>query len=214
MWGKRAPLDHLLAASLSALLLAGIAAGGAFDAGSGRHRLVLLGLLGLQYLQNLFQNAIEGGIKDADHDAKAGARTFAAITGTRVVDGRLRPSATFLLTAWTMKGLQLGILAWMMARVVGYDLTSVEGTGAVVVVALSMIGMVGTMVTFSGEVEFDRPRLKRAFSAHEMLTYLGTIAIIVPLVGLTFAVAVVALPVVWFVASNIALYGRALEPGV
>ena len=214
LWGKSAPLDHLLAASLSALLLAGIAASGAFDAGSGRHRLILLGLLALQYLQNLFQNAIEGGIKDADHDAKAGARTFATVTGTHVEAGRVRPSTMFLVTAWSMKGLHMGILVWMAACVVGYDLSSAGGMGAIAAVALCIAGMAVTMARFLGEVEFDRPRLKRAFSAHEMVTYLGTIAIIVPLVGLTFAMAMVALPVVWFVASNVALYGRALEPGV
>jgi 4-hydroxybenzoate polyprenyltransferase len=214
LWGKRAPLDHLLAGSLSALLLAGIFASGAFDATDGRHLSILLGLLGLQYLQNLFQNAIEGGIKDADHDAAAGARTFAVVTRTLVEAGRVRPSTTFLLAAWAMKGLHMGILVWMAVCVVGYDLASVEGIGAMAVVALSMVAMAATMARFLTDVEFDRPRLKRFFSAHEMATYMGTITIIVPLVGLTFAVALVGLPVVWFVASNIALYGRALEPGV
>ncbi len=214
LWGKRAPLDHVLAANMSTLLLAGIAASEAFDPGSGRHRLVLVGLLGLQYLQNLFQNAIEGGIKDADHDAVAGARTFATITGTRVEAGRLRPSASFLLTSWTIKGLHLGILAWMSVCVVRVDTASAEGAVAAALIVLSAFAMVATMWTFLGEMDFDRPRLKRRFSAHEMATYIGTVAVLGPLFGASFAVAIVALPVTWYIASNVALYGRPLEPGV
>jgi len=214
LWGKRAPLDHLLAASLSALLLAGVAASGGLDVGSGHHRLVLFGLLGLQYLQNLFQNAIEGGIKDADHDAAAGARTFAAITGTRVEAGRVRPSTAFALTAWATKGLHLGILAWMAVCVAELDLASVEGLGLMALVAICMLAMAATMAEFVGEVDFARARLKRWFSAHEMATYLGTVVVIAPFVGGLFAVVLVALPVAWYLGSNIALYGKALEPGV
>ena len=214
VWGKRAPLDAVLAGSLSALLLAGVAASGGFDPGDARHLWLLLLLIGLQFMQNLFQNAIEGGIKDADHDAAAGARTFAAITGTRVEAGTYRPSNLFLRSAWSIKIGQYSFLLAMVSLMFGRGYGAPELVAMVTLVVLALAAMVWTSVSFLPEGPFDRPRLKRLFSAHEMATFVGTVAVLMPLLGWAFSVVLLVVPVAWFVGANVALYGRPLEPGV
>jgi 4-hydroxybenzoate polyprenyltransferase len=214
VWGKRAPLDAVLAGSLSALLLVGVATCGGFDPGEAWHRWLLALLLGLQFVQNLFQNAIEGGIKDADHDAAAGARTFAAITGTRVEAGVYRPTASFLRSALAMKLAQALLLLslWVLLYIQSPRPVDVAVSVPLLVFALAV--MVRTQGTFLPEGPFDRPRLKRLFSLHEMATYTATIAVLALLVGWAASLLLLALPVAWFLGANVALYGRPLEPGV
>jgi 4-hydroxybenzoate polyprenyltransferase len=214
VWGKRAPLDALLAGSLSALLLAGVAASGGFDAGEAWHRWLLATLVGLQFAQNLFQNAIEGGIKDADHDAAARARTFAAVTGTRVEGGVYRPTATFLRSALAMKSAQSLLLLslFVLLYIRGPHLIDIAVSIPLLVLALAV--MLRTQGSFLPEGPFNRAKLKRLFSLHEMATYAATIVILALLVGWAASLMLLALPVLWFLGANIALYGRPLEPGV
>jgi 4-hydroxybenzoate polyprenyltransferase len=214
LWGKRAPLDLVLAGSLSALLLAGVTAvyGPAFPTGS--DLALIAGIVALQFLQNLFQNAVEGGIKDVDHDMVAGARTLAVVTGTRIDDGVVRASRGFLAFAYGVKGVHLAVLVWMGLVVVRPDLGATAGVASVGLAVLGVGGMAFTMRRFLGDVRFDRADLKRSFSAHEMATYAATIAILLGVLGSALTVLLLALPIAWFLGSNIALYGRPLEPGV
>ena len=214
VWGKRAPLDAVLAGSLSALLLAGVAASGGFDPGEVWQRWLLSLLVGLQFLQNLFQNAIEGGIKDADHDAAAGARTFAAITGTRVEGGVYRPTAAFLRSALAIKLAQALLWASLLVLLYDRDPQLVDVSASSLLLVLALVVMTRTQRSFLPEGPFERPRLKRLFSLHEMATYTATIAVLAPIIGWVAALPLLALPVLWFLCANVALYGRPLEPGV
>lgn len=213
LWGKRVPLDAVLAGSLTALLASGVFSTGLFDTMSQRHWALLAGVAGLQFMQNLFENAIEGGLKDADHDQAAGARTLAVVLGTGVEEGTLAPSRSFVAAAAVMKAIHLSVLGWMALLVVGIG-KDAEGFAVGALVVVSSIAMVFTLVTFMARRPFDRPWLKRRFSIHEMATYLGTVVVLEPLLGPLQALVLLVLPVAWFVSINALLFGRPLEPGV
>ncbi len=214
LYGKRVPLDIVLAGSLTLLLATGVVASGKFDPASQPHVIILVCLASLQFRQNLFQNAIEGGMKDADHDAAAGARTFAAVLGVRVEDGDLVMGRGFLASGLTIKAVGLGVLALTVAYLVDPEDIPVTVT-VVALVALSATVMMGTLGRFMRRrVGFDRSRLKRTFSIHEMATFAATMAAFIPLIGLVTFVALLLLPVVWFAVANKLLFGHALEPGV
>lgn len=214
LYGKRVPLDIVLAGSLTLLLLMGVVASGKFDPVSQPHVIILICLASLQFLQNLFQNAIEGGMKDADHDAAAGARTFAAMLGVHVEDGDLVMGRGFLVSGIAIKTVGLGVLAFTVAYLVDPADLLVTGT-VVALVALFAIVMTLTMARFlRRRVRFDRSELKRTFSIHEMATFAATMAAFIPLIGLVAFGTVLLLPVLWFAVANKVLFGRALEPGV
>ncbi len=214
LYGKRVPLDIVLAGSLTLLLATGVVASGKFDPVSQPHVIILLGLASLQFLQNLFQNAIEGGMKDADHDAVAGARTFAAVLGVHVEDGDLVMGRGFLASGIAIKAVGLGVLAFTVAYLVDPEDLLVTGT-VVALVALFVSVMTITLTRFMRRrVTFDRSMLKRTFSIHEMATFAATMAAFIPLIGLAVFGGLLLLPVLWFTAANKLLFGRALEPGV
>ena len=214
LYGKHVPLDLVLAGSLTLLLVTGVVASGKFDPGSRYHLIVLACLAGLQFLQNLFQNAIEGGMKDADHDAVAGARTYAAVLGVHVKEGELVMGRGFRASSLAIKALTLGVLGltvmylthdadpWQMALTMGL----------VIIFASVMVLSLGRFM--APRLEFDRARLKRTFSIHEMATFAATIAAFIPLIGPMAFFAILVLPVIWFVVLNTVLFRKALEPGV
>jgi 4-hydroxybenzoate polyprenyltransferase len=214
LWGKRFPLDVLLAGSLTLLLLTGAMALGGFDPNYAPHVTLLLCVGGLQFLQNLYQNAIEGGLKDADHDAAAGARTFAAVLGVRVRDdGELVGGAVFTWSALLIKAAQISLLLYTAVEVT--DLSS-QGQSSVLwtLLLLTIAGMIVTTGLMLPPVRFERGRLKRLFSVHELFTFAAIITVVTPLIGEWGALGLFLLPMVWFMAVNRLLFGGSLEPGV
>ncbi len=214
LWGKRMPLDLLLAGSITLLLLSGAFATGGFDPTYGPHVTLLLCVGGLQFLQNLYQNAIEGGLKDADHDAAAGARTFAAVLGVRVDDeGDLIGGPVFNGAALVMKGVQISLLLFTAVEVT--DLSS-HGSSSILWALLIFLvaAMVVTTVLMLPPLRFERSRLKRLFSIHELVTFAAIVTVFVPFLGERVALGVFLLPMVWFMLVNRLLFGGSLEPGV
>lgn len=214
LWGKLFPLDVLLAGSITFLLIVGALALGGFDLTYGPHITLIACVGGLQFIQNLYQNAIEGGIKDADHDAAAGARTYAAILGVRIDrNGELETGWFFTNSALGMKAIQIFILLYMAVEVT--DLAS-HGMSSLLWVALivSIAIMIVTTSMMLPPVGFDRSRLKRIFSVHEMATFLAIMTVIVPLIGEWVALILFLFPMVWFMMVNRLLFGGMLEPGV
>jgi len=214
LFGKRAPLDVLLAGSITLLFLVGVMSLGYFDPSYDEHMAVFLCIGGLQFLQNLYQNAIEGGIKDADHDAAAGARTYAAILGVRVTqEGELETGWSFTNSAIVMKGVQIALLLYTAIEVT--DLQTMDSSDilwGLLILAISV--MIVTMSLMLPPVRFDRSRLKRIFSIHELATFAAIMVVIVPLIGQWAALFLFLLPMFWFGAVNRLLFGGTLEPGV
>jgi 4-hydroxybenzoate polyprenyltransferase len=214
LFGKRFPLDVLLAGSITLLLITGAMALGNLDLGWEVHVTLLACVGGLQFIQNLYQNAIEGGIKDADHDAEAGARTYAAVLGVRIKeDGEMDAGWSFTNSALGMKAFQMFLLLYTAVEVT--DLT--DHAMSTLLWALLLVAM-GTMVVTTSlmlpPVQFDRSRLKRIFSVHELATFASIMIVIAPLLGERMALGLFILPMAWFMAVNRILFKGALEPGV
>ena len=159
LYGKRVPLDIVLAGSLTLLLATGVVASGKFDPASQPHVIILLCLASLQFLQNLFQNAIEGGMKDADHDAAAGARTFAAVLGVHVKEGDLVMGRGFLASGLAIKAMGLGTLAFTVAYLVDPEDILVTGTVVALVTLFAAVMLVTLGRFMRRRVRFDRSRL-------------------------------------------------------
>ena len=214
IWGKRFPLDVLLAGSITMLFLVGAQALDGINPSLERHITLLACIGGLQFLQNLYQNAIEGGIKDADHDAVAGARTYAAVLGVRIdKNGELEAGWVFTSSAFIIKGIQIALLLYTAVEVT--DL-SVHGSSPLLwaILIVSIAVMVVTSSIMLPPVSFDRSRLKRIFSIHELATFGAIMTVIVPLLGEWVTFGLFILPMVWFMVVNRGLFGGALEPGV
>jgi hypothetical protein len=82
------------------------------------------------------------------------------------------------------------------------------------VLILTTAGIVVTAGLMLPPVRFERGRLKRLFSVHELFTFAAIMTVVVPLVGGWTALGLFLLPMVWFMSVNRLLFGGSLEPGV
>ena len=124
-----------------------------------------------------------------------------------------RPTRSLGASTVVMKAVHMVILGYGVVVVID------PGSGPwawafYLLILFSVVVMVGTMARFLSRVPFDRPALKRTFSVHEMATFLGSVVLFAPIIGPIAALAIMVLPVLWFVSANLMLFHRPLEPGV
>jgi len=155
----------------------------------------------IYFIHIVFNNAVEGGLKDVDHDTAAGAKTLATRLGVRIQDNTLFVTRPFVLFSWSIKMIFIGLIVslWLQPQTL----------------LVLFVGIVFfTMHTFLSATTFERTRLKRLFSIHEISSYFLLVLSLFPLIGLSPTLILLFLPFLWFILFNVILYGKALQPQV
>jgi len=179
--------------------------------------LIIYIIAGLGFTQIVFNNAVEGGLKDVDHDHIGDARTLATVLGVKVKKGKLKVSTEFRVFTWSIKIFHI-ILFLSLFINPDLDFWGYEPFYAQLILLILIFILIGvifaTTYRFLNFTKFDRSKLKRVFSIHEISTYFIVPLILLPLIGIWISIGLLLLPLVWFIALNLVLYGKPLEPQV
>ncbi len=173
--------------------------------------LVVVGLLG--GMQVLFNNSVEGGIKDLEQDRASGARTWMIFLGSKVEGGELKLSHSSVVFAYLVKALFFIVVISPMLFGLA-DSGEEETLAFALLAAMLASAMFFTMSRFVFARKYDRENLKKTFSVHEIVTFFLLPTAIIPVIGIFTALALMLVPLIWYVASNVVLYGKALQPQV
>ncbi|KYK25883.1 hypothetical protein AYK20_04320 [Thermoplasmatales archaeon SG8-52-1] len=167
----------------------------------------------LYFFQIVYNNAVEGGLKDVGHDSTAGAITLATFMGVTVEKGILRITKSFVIFSYFLRfiflalivilGLQPQLLFWSDKHIF-----------EIVIIVLLIVIYFATLFSFLRTMKFDRARLKKIFSINEMISFFMVLIVLSPMIGLYLTVFLIMLPAVWYLAFNVILYGKLLEPRV
>jgi 4-hydroxybenzoate polyprenyltransferase len=161
----------------------------------------------------LFNNAVEGGLKDVGHDFLAGAKTAATRMGVKVEDGKLKVTKSFSAFTCAIKFIYISLVVLIGFQPELNLWHSNENVTQFMVVLLTVVVLV-TLYKFWHPPDFDRPRLIRLFGVHEIAAYCLGPVILIPLIGYWFALLLILIPLFWFIICNIALYGKPMLPQV
>ena len=167
----------------------------------------------LYFFQIVFNNAVEGGLKDVDHDALGGAKTLATYMGINVYQKVVQMTKPFVAFAFSLRFIFLGLLVFLGLQPQLIFWSDKHVFQVAIVVFLMGIFFV-TLFTFLRSMRFNRSRLKKLFSMHEMASYFMVLIILSPIFGLWITVFLLLLPTVWYLVFNVVLYGKLLEPRV
>jgi 4-hydroxybenzoate polyprenyltransferase len=161
----------------------------------------------------IFDNAVEGGLKDVDHDFLAGAKTTVTRLGVKVINGKLILTKRFVFFAYSTKliFMSLIILAGLQPEV---NIWLSDKYFIQIVVIFLVIVIFGTLYKFWHPPDFNRPKMIRLFGAHEITSYFLGPIILIPLIGPWYALLLLLIPPIWFVTVNITLYGKPMHPRV
>lgn len=167
----------------------------------------------LFFFQIVFNNAAEGGLKDVDHDGIANAKTLPQALGVTVENGVLRITKSFIGFAIGLRLIFLALIVFLGSRP-ELDIWSYKHSFQMfIIVILAVISFI-FLSRFLKITKFDRARLMRLFSIHEMAAYSMLIFVLSPLFDAGLTIFLLILPAAWYMASNITLYGTLLEPRV
>lgn len=166
-------------------------------------------------LHLIFMNSVTGGLKDLDHDLLGGAQTTVNWLGANLTGAnQLYIPRALKIYALGLEGLWLLLLALPVPLGWLFYTAAELTTTVIVLIGLSVVVFATVARCLRSWSTFDRERLKRLFFQHEILAYWAFPILLWFYLGAARASAMMLLPVIWYVACNLALYGRPLPPTV
>jgi len=132
----------------------------------------------------VFCNAVVGGLKDADHDSLAGAKTTATRMGVKVKNGKMSVTKKFKIFSYA---LDLAFIILIILAVFQPEI-SLWQSGQYLILIIMVILMAIVIVTlykFLNLPIFERSRLYRLFALNGTATYLLVPIVLLPIIGLS-----------------------------
>jgi 4-hydroxybenzoate polyprenyltransferase len=160
----------------------------------------------------VFANAVEGGLKDVDHDYLGGAKTIPTLLGVKVVDGRLLMTKRFLGFAYGLIVLCFLLLFFLFMQPAINFFDGDYLRLSIVVVLLVLILFVS--FKFLSLSLFNRLKMKRLYAVMNSLAGVVLLITLYPFIGLEYLVILLLIPITWYVVFNTVLYGKPLQPDV
>jgi 4-hydroxybenzoate polyprenyltransferase len=167
----------------------------------------------IYFFQIIFNNAVEGGLKDVDHDGIGGAKTLAQSMGVNVNRGVVQITKSFASFAYGLRFIFLGLIV-ILGSQTQLDIWSYKHGSHMILIVFLAVVLLTALSRFIKSMKFDRSRLKKLFSLHEMASYFIVIIALSPLFSWQITLSLLLLPLVWYLIFNITLYGTLLEPRV
>jgi 4-hydroxybenzoate polyprenyltransferase len=167
----------------------------------------------LFFVDFIFLNAVEGGIKDIDHDYLAGAKTLATVMGVNVKEGRLLITKKFTAFAYGLKVIYIGLII-LLGFQPELNLWYSDEYIIYIIVALLVIGIFITSYKFLHLPIFDRSRMKKLYGVLNSASLSLIIIMLLPLIGPWITLLLLLLPITWYMAFNFVLYRTLLQPQV
>ena len=159
----------------------------------------------------VFCNAVVGGLKDADHDSLAGAKTTATRMGVKVENGKMLITKKFKLFSYA---LDLAFITLIILAVFQPEI-SLWQSGQYLILIIMLILMAIVIVTlykFLNLSRFERPRLYRLFLLNGTASYLIVPIVLFPIIGLNIMLILLVIPTAWLLMCNLILYGKPVQP--
>ena len=159
----------------------------------------------------VFCNAVIGGLKDADHDSLAGAKTTAIRMGVKVENGKMFVNKKFKMFSYA---LDLIFIILIILAIFQPEIGLLQSGQYIIllIIAILMISVIVTLYKFLNLPRFERPSLYRLFALNGTVTYLLVPLVLYPIIGLYIMLILLVLPTAWLLMCNFILYGKPVQP--
>lgn len=142
----------------------------------------------------LHMNAVEGGIKDADHDPLIGVKNIASVSGVKVTSKNIVIPGGF-------KAFSMGIRLFSMVLVFtpflfyGYDYFVWQ----LVLLLLGVFGVLFFSVKLLSIKTFDRDKIRKYIGIQSFLRYSLVPVMLISIIEPLLAVLLIILPIGWYI---------------
>ncbi|MCX6664687.1 MAG: UbiA family prenyltransferase [Euryarchaeota archaeon] len=169
----------------------------------------------LTFCQLLFMNAIEGGIKDADHDPLMNVKNIALASGVRVTDEqKLIIPASFKIFGFAI---QLCAVTFVFVPfIVTSSLFTFEIWHLIhlFLLALFAIGVLFISAKLLMLHTFERNKIRKLITAETFLRYSLVPLMLIPLIDILPAILLLILPFIWYILFAPLIGEKLFRPGL
>ena len=202
LYGKKIPgSDFFVAISMSFVFLYGALA--VADSSIG---ILTWVIFLLTFNQTLHMNAVEGGIKDADHDHLMGVRNIALSSGVKVQGRSVRIPAAF-----ASFGMAIRVFSAVLVFIpFVYGMKYYYWQLALLAVMLAGVLYIETkLVTLK---RFDRKEIRKLIAGATFLRYAVVPVMLMSLIGIAGGLILAVLPIAWYIAFTPLTGAKAFQP--
>lgn len=188
IYGKKIPgSDFLVAISMSFIFLLGALAVGVPN-------IITWIIFILTFNQTLHMNAVEGGIKDADHDHIMGVKNIALASGVNVKDGWIFIPQHFKIFGM---GIRLFSACLLFVPFVFYGYNYEIWQLAILVVAT--FGVLFFSVKLLSIKAFKRSTIQKYIGIQSFLRYSLVPIMLISIIGLVPSIILIVFPILWYI---------------
>lgn len=163
----------------------------------------------LTFNQVLYLNAVDGGIKDADHDIYMNVKNIALSSGVKVTPEKR------LIIPWSFKTFGLGIRLFSAVLVflpVFYGMTyQLWNLGLLLfIVAGVLFGSIRLLTSKT----FNRKQIRKNISVQTFLRYFYVPIMLIPIINILPAFILIIFPFIWYLLFTPFIGGKIFQPGI
>jgi len=164
----------------------------------------------LTFNQILHMNAVEGGIKDADHDHLMGVKNIALVSGVKVDGDNLFIPLRF--KAFGM-GIRLfsAVLLFTPFIFFGHSYYPWQ-LWQLIILAIATFGVLFFSVRLLSLKKFDRNAIRKYIAIQSFLRYSLVPIMLIPLIGILPGIILVFFPIIWYITFAPLLGEKLLRP--
>ncbi len=201
LYGKQfAGSDFLVAISMAFVFLFGALS-------FGRPTVLTWIIYVLTFNQTLHMNAIEGGVKDADHDYLMGVNNIALSSGVKVENNALFIPLGFKLFGMGIRFFSL-ILLFLPFVYFGYSYSVLQ----IAILGLVSLGVLMFSVKLLSMTHFDRDRIRKYIGIQSFLRYSLVPLMLLYIIGVEYTLVLIILPIVWYMVFTPLVGERLFKP--
>ncbi|MFW6149461.1 MAG: hypothetical protein ACOC6D_06355, partial [Atribacterota bacterium] len=160
----------------------------------GRPTMLIWIIFLLTFNQTLHMNAVEGGIKDSDHDFVMGVKNIALGSGVKVEGDKI-----FIPSHFKAFGMGIRLFSAFLLFTPFVFLGNEYYLWQIVVLALATIGMIYFSLKLLFIKVFDREVIRKYIGLQSFLRYSLVPLMLIPFIGILYSVILIFFPIAWYI---------------
>ncbi|MCD6468477.1 MAG: UbiA family prenyltransferase [Thermoplasmata archaeon] len=141
----------------------------------------------------LHMNAVEGGIKDVDHDHIMGVRNIALLSGVRVEGKKL-----FIPTGFKMFGMSIRLFSVFLVFTPFVFFGYSYSVWQLLILGLAASGVLFFSIKLLSLKTFDRNIIRRFIATQSFLRYSLVPIMLISMIGVMYSTALILFPMIWY----------------
>jgi 4-hydroxybenzoate polyprenyltransferase len=157
---------------------------------------------------NLFHmNAIEGGIKDADHDVLMNVNNIALRSGVSV-----KQDALFIPLSFKILGMSVRVSSIILLFLPFFVFNQPYYLWQIIVLALASFGVLFFSIRLLSLKQFDRKKIRKIISIQSFLRYSLVPLMLLSIIDVSHAIVLIFLPILWYLIFSPFTGVKLLQP--